>query len=943
MQNHWVQITCLILLTLWIKYRTTSFLTLIGGVVFTIIGYIYISIRFTTTNNINKKQKYSRFKFSQRKIWEVELKHFEQEKHEPNIDTIAPTNSEKLINLFDLIIDEFINSWYRQITTSDLFTNDIKNELIQITNKTVSRLKKIDLAKLIVTKLLPIFNNQFIEFSKVKKFSINQNNLVKDDAELLASFSDGILHAGVSMIDSDNSEKNYNEKIYLRKLVGKLLSILLSEKEQSNEISKIFLTEILACTALDNVFNLLSEGDFYNLMIVKVIGDSLRRRDQVKELRAVLEQHSLSSGLDQSAMEKLDELLDDDTKPNDTVVYRDGAELLEAILKSPIKLKEFSDFLKSSNKIHLLNFWQMIEEIKSPLDDASVNSNTAGDVDKIKSTFFDTNLIQIDPEDLKDLKVDKTSKIVLYKIQSQVFDNLKSYYPEFIASRYNQTKKDSKDDVLASIENTFTNIMNSNSNHQTEIGLNEKINSDRYSKLFEDDMSEASDEEDGEEEEEDTSDTDESFVEKGSESVEFAAPGNLNLAEEIPRVEQEIERLKQQLTYLEPLLNKAEITNNSSKFKVLQKSKIGVQKDLQLKELQLQQYIIQENDNSLFGKSRVAIESLVNGSENGKEFILYIIEVQKFSSENPDIIKAGWVVARRYSQFHRLNGYLKRRYPQVLNLNFPKKSISVLKFQQKNIIDNRKYLLEVYLRNLVKIPEVCSDKAFRSFLSSENFHLRKFKYKFEDHQPKRISTFFSKNWYGLSNKSTTQHQTNEELLENKRIMEKELRQFDENKNSNSSSTVSLSNLQPTKQSFVKPICDLLITVFNLHWLKGRALVVILQQVFGTAIEKRVYDFISSQTDSSKIDEILTLLTNLLFPNGKFKDPPELRSNLQKLKTANEAKLLFNRYMNETYSKLFGTENTIFASNILFNMIQIDQLNKHLLFQVLDQIMNEICK
>ena len=65
-------------------------------------------------------------------------------------------------------------------------------------------------------------------------------------------------------------------------------------------------------------------------------------------------------------------------------------------------------------------------------------------------------------------------------------------------------------------------------------------------------------------------------------------------------------------------------------------------------------------------------------------------------------------------------------------------------------------------------------------------------------------------------------------MENLRDMESELKQFDE--------------AASARTPFVKPICDLLISVFKLHnsrsWLRGRALVVILQQMLGTTVEKR---------------------------------------------------------------------------------------------------------
>ena len=77
--------------------------------------------------------------------------------------------------------------------------------------------------------------------------------------------------------------------------------------------------------------------------------------------------------------------------------------------------------------------------------------------------------------------------------------------------------------------------------------------------------------------------------------VQFAAPGNLNLAEEIPKLSDEVDNLQKQITILEPLLRKAELTNNLSELKVLQKSKIGL-----IREINIKNY---RNNNSLFRKT----------------------------------------------------------------------------------------------------------------------------------------------------------------------------------------------------------------------------------------------------------------------------------------------------------------------------------------------------
>ena len=92
--------------------------------------------------------------------------------------------------------------------------------------------------------------------------------------------------------------------------------------------------------------------------------------------------------------------------------------------------------------------------------------------------------------------------------------------------------------------------------------------------------------------------------------MQFAAPGNLNLAEEIPKLSDEVDNLQKQITILEPL-RKAELTNNLSELKVLQKSKIGLIREINIKELQKQQFIVQENDNSLFGKYASNLISMI--------------------------------------------------------------------------------------------------------------------------------------------------------------------------------------------------------------------------------------------------------------------------------------------------------------------------------------------
>lgn len=435
--------------------------------------------------------------------------------------------------------------------------------------------------------------------------------------------------------------------------------------------------------------------------------------------------------------------------------------------------------------------------------------------------------------------------------------------------------------------------------------------------------------------------------------VYLAAPGNLRLTEEITKLEQEIEKLTEQLTILTPLLKKAELTNNVGELKILRKSKLSLDREISYKELQKQQYIVQENDNSLYGKSRVSIQSYITGSDSGKEVTLYIVEVQKLSNDNPDVVTAGWIVARRFSQFYKLNEYLKARYPFINTISFPKRAVLVLKFQQRQIVEMRKIALSEYLQEIIAIPQVCSDRAFRSFLSSENFNIRKDQL-FEESLNKESMTSLSRSGvemlanklYGqtklllmplmeakiISNNNKSDSDMDKKLLENLAEMQNELKQYD--------------GSGGVKTSFVKPICDILVSVFKLNtsktWLRGRALLAILQQIFGTTIERKVYEMVEQQLKNEEtVLDLLTLFQEIVFPNGKFKDPPVIRTLYQRSISKQEAKVLFGIFFQETCSKLFGLSNTMYASTSIFDMLQNDYLNEHLLFEILEVLIDEL--
>lgn len=106
------------------------------------------------------------------------------------------------------------------------------------------------------------------------------------------------------------------------------------------------------------------------------------------------------------------------------------------------------------------------------------------------------------------------------------------------------------------------------------------------------------------------------------EEIHLAGPGDLGLAEAISNLSLEIEKLGTQEAVVDSLMKKAELTNNAVELRILRKSKASLEREMRRKELQRQQYIVQESDNTLYGRASVNIRSFAIENENGREFVL---------------------------------------------------------------------------------------------------------------------------------------------------------------------------------------------------------------------------------------------------------------------------------------------------------------------------------
>ncbi len=450
----------------------------------------------------------------------------------------------------------------------------------------------------------------------------------------------------------------------------------------------------------------------------------------------------------------------------------------------------------------------------------------------------------------------------------------------------------------------------------------------------------------------------EDFVEgkEPDEEIHQAAPGDLGLAEAISALTTDIERLVSQESVVDTLTRKAELTNNTAELRILGKSKSSLQREIRRKELQRQQYIVQESDNSLYGRANAEIKSIMVGKEeDGQEFALYVIEVQRKAGEQ--MSAASWAIARRYSEFHDLHQRLRRVYPPVRHLEFPSRRL-VMKLQRE-FLYRRRIALENYLRELLRLPAVCRSRDLRAFLSQQAIISTQKDPGRDGERRDIISRIYNSVTDGMDEFLGNVPVLDQLSIAGQNLISAATSQFNTLPPPGTpGATTSIATAEETLDTpeaqaellafenrdlepFVKPICDIFLETFELNrgnnWLRGRAVVVVLHQLLGGTVERRVRDAARALFSEDSILKYIDLLKDTMWPNRGTRRETVVRTDSQKANSRREASVMLATLIPDLAGNVVGRQNAQAASRRVFATVNNERLNEHLVFTVLDEV------
>ena len=189
----------------------------------------------------------------------------------------SATVSSALDGLLELIIRDFVKSWYSNISKNPAFTNEVDKTIRLALVNLRDELLAVDITEVVTTRFVPIMTAHFRDFYDAERAIRGKhlNRSVTESEELdlaiAAKYKDGKLHPAASLAYSDTK---LVQQDYLRKLTKVLLPSLLPEQVMGSGAVGVLINELVACAVLTPVMQLVSDPDTWNQVMEGYVGTS---------------------------------------------------------------------------------------------------------------------------------------------------------------------------------------------------------------------------------------------------------------------------------------------------------------------------------------------------------------------------------------------------------------------------------------------------------------------------------------------------------------------------------------------------------------------------------------------------------------------------------------------------------------------------------------------
>ncbi|KAF4604890.1 Intermediate filament protein [Pleurotus pulmonarius] len=204
--------------------------------------------------------------------------------------------SSNLNDILILIVRDFVLTWYKDISSSPSFPTAVSSVLHSSLSKLLDRAESVDLAALLVNRILPKITAHIEQFRQsemaLRGAGLERRLTQSEELDLLlasryATKGGEKLHPAIDNLSTTFTKQT--EEAHLRQIIDKVLPYILPETEAKSQALKIVAREITACSVLYPIMDMVADPDFWNRMIDDIAGAAIHQQKLITKVRNVLE------------------------------------------------------------------------------------------------------------------------------------------------------------------------------------------------------------------------------------------------------------------------------------------------------------------------------------------------------------------------------------------------------------------------------------------------------------------------------------------------------------------------------------------------------------------------------------------------------------------------------------------------------------------------------
>jgi len=221
------------------------------------------------------------FVFSTPAAWQAVLTRSQWSQNTPK--TLPPLHpnsnevSDALNDIVSMIIRDFVSSWYKDLSSSPAFPIAVSSVAHASLQQIIERASAIDVSSLVVKRILPKVTAHIEQFRQsevaLRGAGLERKLTQSEELDLLLASryasKGGKLHPAIENLSTTFTRQT--EEAHIRQLVDKALPYILPPKERSSKVLKLVVREIVTCTVLFPVAEMIADPDFWNRMIDQVV------------------------------------------------------------------------------------------------------------------------------------------------------------------------------------------------------------------------------------------------------------------------------------------------------------------------------------------------------------------------------------------------------------------------------------------------------------------------------------------------------------------------------------------------------------------------------------------------------------------------------------------------------------------------------------------------